>query len=435
MKYPARKLRKSNNETQYNSNNFTMRTTQKRNSNRLFFFLLAAATCLLCVSQTMAQSYDGYTLYFPQNGNKAYLVDLSGNPYHTWTFSSNSKTCYSTYLLSGGVLLRTVARQGNFFGGGPVSGEVQKVDWDGNVLWDFVYSTQEYCTHHDIHEMPNGNVLLIAYERKSAAEALQAGCSSSMEIWPDKITEIQPSGTSGGTVVWEWQAWDHLVQDHDATKDNYGVVTDHPELLDINYHTTQDWMHVNGIDYNEELDQIVFSSHALNEIYVIDHSTTMAEAASHSGGNSGKGGDILYRWGNPASYRASGTTDFNVVHDAHWIRQIIRSTPMLLSVLTIEAATVGNHVSIFLSRPMTDIITHLHPVLRIPLRPITGEQHTAGNRRPTTEIPSNCPMEIRSSVLACRDLSMRSTQTRTSSGRRPYPGQHCHRRSGIRPVL
>ncbi len=271
------------------------------------------------VNSVNSQSYDGYTLYFPQNGTKAYLVDLAGNTYHSWTFNSNSKTCYSTYLLSGGVLLRTVAKQGTYFGGGPISGEVQTVDWTGNVLWDFVYSTQDYCSHHDIHAMPNGNVLLIAYERKTAAEAIQAGCALSIEMWPDKIVEIQPSGTNGGTVVWEWHAWDHLVQDHDPSKNNYGIVANHPELLNINYNTSQDWMHVNGIDYNEELDQVTFSSHALNELYVIDHSTTTAEAASHTGGNSGKGGDLLYRWGNPAAYQTAGTTDFNVVHDAHWV--------------------------------------------------------------------------------------------------------------------
>jgi hypothetical protein len=269
------------------------------------------------LSSVTGQSYNGFTLYFPQNGNKAYLVDLSGSTYHSWTFSIN--TTYSTYLLPGGILLRTVNHPGNSFNGGPISGEVQKVDWNGNVIWDFVYSTTNYCTHHDIHPMPNGNVLLIAYERKTATEAVQAGCAQSIEMWPDKIVEIQPSGSNGGTVVWEWHAWDHLVQDHDASKNNYGVVANHPELLNINYNTSKDWMHVNGIDYNPALDQITFSSHALNEVYVIDHSTTTTQAAGHTGGNSGKGGDLLYRWGNPAAYQASGTKYFNVVHDAHWV--------------------------------------------------------------------------------------------------------------------
>jgi hypothetical protein len=286
--------------------------------NRMMRVFLILPVFLVSSNSANSQNYDGYTFYAPQNGNKAYLLDMSGNAYHTWTFTSGS-TCYSTYLLSGGALLRTINHSGNSFSGGPVSGEVQKVDYNGNILWDYVYSTTAYCSHHDIHQMPNGNVLLIAYEAKTAAQVTAAGCSQSIIMWPDKIVEIQPSGTTGGTVVWEWHAWDHLVQHYDPNKSNYGVVASHPRLLNINYNTSKDWMHMNGIDYNAALDQIVFSSHALNEIYVIDHSTTTAQAASHTGGNSGKGGDFLYRWGNPASYETSGTVDFNVVHDAHWV--------------------------------------------------------------------------------------------------------------------
>ncbi|MCX6304648.1 MAG: aryl-sulfate sulfotransferase [Bacteroidetes bacterium] len=267
-----------------------------------------------------AQTYGDYTFYAPKTNGKAYLVDMSGNTYHTWTFAANAPTGYSSYLLQGGTVLRTVAKTGNSFTGGPVCGEVQKVDWNGNVVWDFVYSTTTYCSHHDICPMPNGNVLLIAYESKTPAEVTQAGCSQSITMWPERIVEIQPSGTTGGTVVWEWHAWDHLCQNYNAAKSNYVTsIVQHPELLNINYNTQKDWMHANGIDYNAALDQITFSSHYLNELYVIDHSTTTAQAAGHTGGNSGKGGDLLYRWGNPAAYQASGTTIFNVVHDAHWV--------------------------------------------------------------------------------------------------------------------
>lgn len=268
-------------------------------------------------NRSTCQTYDGYTLYAPQNQNKAYLLDMSGNTYKTWTFSST--TCYSTYMLAGGTILRTVNHSGNSFSGGPVSGEVQKVDYNGNVTWDYVYSTTAYCSHHDIHPMPNGNVLLIAYEKKTATEATAAGCSQSIIIWSEKIVEVQPSGTSGGTIVWEWKLWDHLCQHYDATKPNYYVISEHPELMNINYNTQQDWFHMNGIDYNAALNQIVVSAHNTNEIYVIDHSTTTAQAATHTGGNSGKGGDFLYRWGNPAAYGMTGTTIFNVVHDAHWV--------------------------------------------------------------------------------------------------------------------
>lgn len=296
-----------------------------------------------------AQTYDGYTFYAPQNGNKAYLVDMTGATYHSWTYSKT--TTYSSYLLPGGTVLRSVNHSGNSFSGGPISGEVQKVDWNGNVLWDYVYSTTDYCSHHDIHPMPNGNALLICYERKTAAQATAAGCSQAIEIWSEKIVEIQPSGTSGGTVVWEWKLWDHLVQHYDATKPNYAVISEHPELMNVNYNTQKDWIHMNGIDYNPTLDQITFSSHNMNEIYVIDHSTTTAQAATHSGGNSGKGGDFLYRWGNPATYGITGTAIINVAHDAHWVPADNPTNPNALAYYNNKGGTGGKTCVDIISPP------------------------------------------------------------------------------------
>ena len=42
------------------------------------------------------------------------------------------------------------------------------------------------------------------------------------------ILELAPDGDGGANVVWEWHAWDHLVQDLDSTLSNFGVVSDNP---------------------------------------------------------------------------------------------------------------------------------------------------------------------------------------------------------------
>ncbi|MEL6989442.1 MAG: aryl-sulfate sulfotransferase, partial [Bacteroidota bacterium] len=140
----------------------------------------------------------------------------------------------------------------------------------------------------------------------------------------NKIYEIEKIGTDNFTVVWEWDFFDHLIQDFDSTKNNFGIVAEHPELLDVNWNlsnTSSDWIHTNAITYNEALDQIMISSREMNEIYVIDHSTTSDEAAGHSGGRYGKGGDILYRYGNPQVYRRGGPSEKVLFgqHDPKWI--------------------------------------------------------------------------------------------------------------------
>jgi hypothetical protein len=270
-----------------------------------------------------AEPYAGYTLYAPNNGTYTYLVDLNHAVVRTWTHSIGGG--YSCYLLEDGSLLRSAVSSSSTLNGGGATGIVEKVAPGGTVTWRYTYSSSSYRAHHDIEPMPNGNVLIIAWEVKTAAQAVQAGLNHSAAIWPDHIIEVQPTGATTGTIVWAWHAWDHLVQDYNAAKSNYGVVAAHPELLDINVGSSGggigggDWMHINAVSYNPALDQIAISSHNLDEIYVIDHSTTTAQAATHAGGNSGKGGDLLYRWGCPSNYDAPGSQYFNVVHCAWWI--------------------------------------------------------------------------------------------------------------------
>jgi hypothetical protein len=80
-------------------------------------------------------------------------------------------------------------------------------------------------------------------------------------------------------------------------------------------------MHVNAVAYNADLDQIAMSSPSFNEIWIIDHSTTTEEAKGHSGGLRRKGGDLLYRWGNPRAYRNGSSGDRRLFgqHNIQWI--------------------------------------------------------------------------------------------------------------------
>ncbi len=217
--------------------------------------------------------------------------------------------------------------------GGGEGGRIEEYTWDDTLIWQFTYSTPNYQSHHDIRRLPNGNILLLAVEKKNVSQLLAAGFNPAKfqpEITtkgfmlPDYIIEVQPIYPVGGNILWQWHVWDHLIQDFDSTKLNYGVVSEHPERIDADGDGRLlpcFWNHMNSIAYNAKFDQIILSVRGNSEVWVIDHSTTTEEAAGHSGGRYGKGGDLLYRWGNPVCYKMGNVNDQKLFqqHDAEWI--------------------------------------------------------------------------------------------------------------------
>ena len=307
--------------------------------NRLIIVLSVVFVLLFCsnattVAQTQtvgtllnsSASFDGYTLFAPISSRTTFLIDNCGQAINQW--EATDRPALSAYLLEDGSLLRTQQSGNTTFVSGGSGGTIQRFDWNGNLVWDYNLSSTTECQHHDIEFLPNGNVLIVAWESKTNQQVIAEGRNPAIapaSFWPDKIVEVEPTGLNTGTIVWEWHAWDHIIQNFDATKNNYGVVEDHPELININYPTSSisDWLHVNSVDYNPEFDQILLSVHNTDELWIIDHSTTTAEAASHSGGTYGKGGDLLYRWGNPIAYGRGDAQSqyFYVQHDARWITE------------------------------------------------------------------------------------------------------------------
>jgi len=294
----------------------------------------------------------GYTLIAPLVSNTIHLVDLDGRVVHRWQpgFRPGSEI-----FLENGNLLRCCqdpAVRG--FNAGGKCGRLQEIDWDGNVVWDWTYASDEHVQHHDLEVTPDGTILFIAYELKSRADCIAAGRHpsgvSKEGLWSEMVIEIEPVRPGGAEIVWEWHAWDHLIQDHDPDAENYGNVSEHPELLDLNAdlrrvpetedeleemkkigyvaanvtrgEISADWLHINAIDYDARRDWIVLSSPNLSEVFILDHSTTSDEAAGHEGGQGGRGGDFLWRWGNPANYGAGTRRDQRLFsqHDSRFIR-------------------------------------------------------------------------------------------------------------------
>lgn len=272
--------------------------------------------------QNGENAFNGYTLL--SNNEWSYLIDNCGNIVNEW--ESTHKTGHGIYLTPEGDLLRAGAISGDYDAGG-LGGIFELYDWNGDLKWQYQIASADQHAHHDIALLPNGNFLCTVWERKSEAEATSNGRIFNGEVWSESILEIEILENNSANIVWEWSVWDHLIQDKESTVINYGIISEHPELLDINYigqgqNTSGNWLHINALSYNAELDQIVFSSRYLSEIYVIDHSTTTAEAASHSGGQYGRGGDILFRFGNPQVYDQGDESDqiLRGQHNIDWVK-------------------------------------------------------------------------------------------------------------------
>ncbi len=291
-----------------------------------------AAARTIGLMQNSAKAYPGYTLVSPMHSTATYLLDNAGNYVHKWT--STGEPGRSSYLLENGHMIRASAMMnvGPSTGGGE-GGRIEEYDWDGTLVWAYDYYSSTYIAHHDFKVLPNGNVLILAAEKKTLAEVTAAGFKPSLLdasittqgfMLPDYVIEVKPTKPYGGTIVWEWHIWDHLIQDYDATKNNYGVVVNHPELIDANGtggQIPQFNNHVNGIDYNAAFDQVMLSVRGNSELMVVDHGTTTAQAAGHAGGARGKGGDLLYRWGYAQQYDRGTAADRKLwqQHHTHWI--------------------------------------------------------------------------------------------------------------------
>ena len=303
--------------------------------------------------------YAGYTLFTIHKDT--YLINNCGQVVNHWISDYDRGGAY--YLLEDGSLLRSGKYDNPDITYGGLGGIIEKFDWNGNKTWQYIYSTSLYSQHHGLYPMENGNILLLAATRKTFEEAIAAGRDPQYitegELYNEQVIEIEPQGNDGGNIVWEWNVWDHLIQDIDSTKENFGTIALNPQLININFlgisTGEKDWLHFNSLQFNKSLDQIMLSSQKLNEIYMIDHSTSKEEAATNNGGRMGKGGDILYRWGNPIAYNQGSEMNQLLFgqHNPQWIDKGLKDQDKII-LFNNGAGRNPNHSSIDIITPPVD---------------------------------------------------------------------------------
>jgi hypothetical protein len=264
-----------------------------------------------------AKISDNLVLVSDAGADEVYLLQKDGKKFHEWTLTNELGN--DAYLEDDGKLLAILKTNDDkiIFGGS--GGQIQVINPDNSIDWQFVYSTEDYNLHHDVERLPNGNVIALVWEKKSAADAQARGYNLDKDVYIESVIEINPNTNQ---IVWKWSSWDHLIQDTDNTKLNFGSVSDNPQLIDINFNNLDngDIMHANALEYDRKNDLIYISVNFYHEVWVIDHSTTTEQAKTSTGGNYNKGGDLLYRFGNPNAFKSGGNQIFSNNHACNFIK-------------------------------------------------------------------------------------------------------------------
>jgi len=209
-------------------------------------------------------------------------------------------------------IFKTDDRDDFSFGGS--GGILRRVTADNQTLWEYTIASETELAHHDLELLPNGNVLTMVWEEIPTEQAQALGAQTQGPIYTEKLVEIDPNTNQ---IVWQWRSVEHLVQDVDEHASTYGSIRENQRKININYNSDMengDWMHANGITYDHKRDLIFMTVNFYDEVWVIDHSTTTAQASTPIGGDYAVGGDLVYRFGNPAAYGSDTPSIFNRVH-------------------------------------------------------------------------------------------------------------------------
>jgi len=232
----------------------------------------------------------GYTLVTPIGGEATYLLDEMGRIVHLWQVPGFTPG-YGYLLPGGNLLVRGQPLVESKVGPGEPAGTAYillELNWVGEVVWRWEHPN----FHHDMHRLPNGNTLALAwvsvpedisrrikggiaedmrrfyfddpYFRPFLLAGVGVGGRPRMAGWlADAILEVDPEGK----VVHQWLAYEHLDPEED--------VLDPQDFRG-------EWGHANALTGTPD-GKVIVSFRQLSTIMILDWPS----------------GDVLWKWGRP----------------------------------------------------------------------------------------------------------------------------------------
>lgn len=245
-------------------------------------------------------AFEGHVLVTPLKSKETVLVDGKGKEVHVWT-SAYEAAAGARLLPDGSILRMAVEKPAKTFRTtGLQGGRVQRIGWNGEVLWDFWNAATYHMAVGDALTLPNGNVLMLVVEYKGQDEVIALGRDRDRVtfegLYAPGLMEFEPKGDKGGRLVWRWSAWDHVSQDRHPDKPGYDAKTANLRQWDINTGIGSRGLPALELDYHEASNLVLLTLPSIGEIWLIDHSTETKEAAGDRGGNQNFGGRPLVRW-------------------------------------------------------------------------------------------------------------------------------------------
>lgn len=265
----------------------------------------------------------GPILVAPLGSRTTYLIDRDGYLVHQW--ESQRSGGGSALMLSDGSVLRAamagIPRE--FSGVRGATGCIERIGRNGELLWQFVLASPGFQMHDGFDVLPNGNVLLLAWERRvvDSGDVVAGESPAEKEQWIDTILEVKPDGRDGGQIVWRWRSDGHFFSEAKGSDQN-GEASKQSEQVSPSVASDvtsgRASLHFTSVSFHPLRNQILVNSLGGGEVWVIDRAVSPSSSASSEDGKE-LGDNLVYRWGNPAAWGMKGERKLFGQQFATWV--------------------------------------------------------------------------------------------------------------------